>query len=284
MDLESVADELYGLPLDEFTPTRNARAKQARAEGDRDLATSIQRLPKPTTAAWLVNQLSRELADQLRPLIELGRDLRDATSNLSGDDLRTLTRQRHEVVHALVQQARRMGSDRGQRVSDDVAAEVQRTLEASLADPDIAESVLAGQLSRAADYAGFGVPGGGERERRQPAGRAASRQAEVTDLAERRRAAAEREERTAARRADAARAAYDRATEQRSKAAEALEVAQQEVDERRAALEQAEHRVRESEEADRSARERARRAGEDVKAAEQEHADAEAALRDMSPQ
>lgn len=32
MDLDSVADELYGLSLEEFTVTRNERAKQAPAQ------------------------------------------------------------------------------------------------------------------------------------------------------------------------------------------------------------------------------------------------------------
>ena len=32
--VEAAADELYGLPLDEFTAARNERAKQARAQGD----------------------------------------------------------------------------------------------------------------------------------------------------------------------------------------------------------------------------------------------------------
>ena len=43
-------DELYQLPLEEFTPARNALAKEL---GDGD----IKKLEKPNVAAWAVNQL-----------------------------------------------------------------------------------------------------------------------------------------------------------------------------------------------------------------------------------
>jgi hypothetical protein len=43
-------DELYQLPLDEFTAARNALAKST---GD----ASIKKLEKPSLSAWAVNQL-----------------------------------------------------------------------------------------------------------------------------------------------------------------------------------------------------------------------------------
>lgn len=56
-------DGLYQLPLDEFTPARNALAKDA-GKG----APEIKRLEKPKAAAWAVNQLywrERKLYDSL---------------------------------------------------------------------------------------------------------------------------------------------------------------------------------------------------------------------------
>jgi hypothetical protein len=38
MDLDEVADELYSLPVDQFTEVRNARAKELSAAGDRKTA------------------------------------------------------------------------------------------------------------------------------------------------------------------------------------------------------------------------------------------------------
>ena len=59
MDLESTAAELYGLAPGDFVAARTAAEKQARAEGDRELAGKIRALGKPTAAAWVANQLVR---------------------------------------------------------------------------------------------------------------------------------------------------------------------------------------------------------------------------------
>ena len=56
-------DQLYRLPLDQFTPARNALAQAA---GPR--AAEIKALEKPNAAAWAVNQLfwrDRAIYDEL---------------------------------------------------------------------------------------------------------------------------------------------------------------------------------------------------------------------------
>src|SRR3954464_3795685 len=45
------ADDLYGLPLDEFTSARDALAKRLRGEKRRDDADFVQRLRRPSVAA-----------------------------------------------------------------------------------------------------------------------------------------------------------------------------------------------------------------------------------------
>lgn len=260
-----MADELYGLPPSEFTATRNQRAKQARADGDRELAEQIKRLDRPTTSAWLVNQVARQLADHLAPLIDLGRELREATANISGEELRTLTRQRHELVHALVQQARRLGSEHGTKVSDTVAAEVQQTLDASLADPEVAEAVLSGRLTQAAEYAGFGEPTGADRAR--PSRRTQSRRrptrepdAKVTDLALRRRQAAEQALAEAEDKLQSARSDQESAAVAHENAHSEQESAEQRVERLRAELDEAQAQARDAGHAERTARDRLKRA------------------------
>src|SRR6187397_2507257 len=59
--LEEQIDELYKLPLDEFTSARNELAK---ASAD----TAVKKLEKPNVAAWAVNQLywrERKLYDEV---------------------------------------------------------------------------------------------------------------------------------------------------------------------------------------------------------------------------
>ena len=46
-----IADELYGLPPDEFVPARDDRVAAAKESGDRDLARALARLRRPTKAA-----------------------------------------------------------------------------------------------------------------------------------------------------------------------------------------------------------------------------------------
>lgn len=193
MTLDELADELYGLPLAEFTAARNARAKRAREEGDRNLAEQIKDLEKPTVAGWLVNRLAREDPDELAPLRDLGARLREATTKLRGDDLRTLTRQRHQLVGALVAQARRLGADEGQQVSEQVARALERTFDAALADADAAEHVLAGRLTDALQPEGF-VLGGtapARAEKPKPRGNATARRG-LADAARRRDGAREK--------------------------------------------------------------------------------------------
>ena len=75
------------------------------------IAAAIGKLRKPTSAAWVANLLARERSGEVHDLIELGAALSAAHASLDGATLQALSRQRHQVVHALVQQARALGRD-----------------------------------------------------------------------------------------------------------------------------------------------------------------------------
>jgi hypothetical protein len=164
VDVECVSDELYGLPLDEFTSTRAVREKQAKSAGDKEVAAQIHQLAKPNLVAWLANQLVRERADEVRPLLELGEGLREATARLSGEQLRELSRQQRQLVNALVQQAQRLAHTAGHKVSSDTARGLEDTLRAALADPDVADALAAGRLTEGMRNSGLGSSPGHERE------------------------------------------------------------------------------------------------------------------------
>jgi hypothetical protein len=59
MTIEELVAELLAGPLDEFTSRRNAKAKELKAAGQRDLAAEVAQLKKPPVAVWAVNQLAR---------------------------------------------------------------------------------------------------------------------------------------------------------------------------------------------------------------------------------
>ncbi|MER7999936.1 hypothetical protein [Streptomyces sp. NPDC095613] len=270
-DLEGVADELYGLLPGEFVAARDARAAQARKAGGRDLADRIRALRRPTVSAWASNLLVRERADQVEPLVDLGRALRHAHQELDGERLRELSRRRHALVTALASLARQLAADAGQPVGEQARREVETTLHAVLADQDAAERWAAGRLARplsppvgfTAARAAAPAPTSGP----VPAGRTgrAGRKSEAAtvgdlDEARRRRAGRRREEQRRAelaRAREAARAAEREVTSLtgRLRRAEAerdrAQAAWEETDRRAADLRQ---RLEETEEQRRTAR------------------------------
>jgi hypothetical protein len=155
VDADEVADELYALPPEQFTATRNARAREAKAAGDRETATRIATLRKPTVLAWLVNLLVRELPDEIGGFLDLGDALREATATLSGPELRQLSGQRHRLVQALVRQARDLARQNGYRITEDVARGLEETLAAALTDPAVAEQLRTGRLTSGLTATGF---------------------------------------------------------------------------------------------------------------------------------
>jgi hypothetical protein len=156
MELEQVADELYRLVPTEFRPARDERVKQARAEGDRELAAAIAKLRRPTVSAWVVNRLAHEARDELGRLVELGEALREAQRTLAGETIRDLSRQRRSQLNGLIQHARRLVRAAGQSITAQVEREVAASLEAAVADPGAAAAILSGRLTTALYHVGLG--------------------------------------------------------------------------------------------------------------------------------
>ena len=148
MDLAGVIDELYGLPLDAFIPTRDERVKAARAAKDRDLAQSIAALRKPSAAAWTLNIAAREAPDEIDAVLSLGEAIRSAQSG-GGAVLRGLLGARQAVVAAALAKTRELADARDHAMSESVATEVEQTLRAAMGEPEVAEVVRLGRLTSA---------------------------------------------------------------------------------------------------------------------------------------
>jgi hypothetical protein len=153
VDFESVADELYALPREEFTQARNAAAKRAREQDDRELAEQIGALRRPSTAAWVANLVAREQPDEIRALVELGDGLREAQHRLQGDKLRRLSTQRRQLVHGLVQQAQALARAAGHPASEAVTRELANTFTAAVNSSAAAQALARGRLTSALDPA-----------------------------------------------------------------------------------------------------------------------------------
>lgn len=159
MDLASATDELYAGSPEDFVERRKALAAAARAAKDRALATTIGKLRRPTRSAWLVNVYAREAPEELTGLLDLGAALQAAQQQLSVTELRRLSGERQQTLAAATRTAIRLGEDHGYTATEAVRQEVTQTLQAALADPEVAEQVRAGTVTEAHAYGGFGVFG-----------------------------------------------------------------------------------------------------------------------------
>jgi hypothetical protein len=142
-ELLAIADDLYALPLGDFTPARDARAKELKGT---DLAAPVKALKKPSLAAWVVNLLVRRDAEQVEQVLSLGAALRDAAAGMDGDELRTLTRQRRQLTAAVTTGARALAAAAGVKVTQAVADQVEGTLTAAMVDARCADAVRSGLL------------------------------------------------------------------------------------------------------------------------------------------
>ncbi|MBF6100844.1 hypothetical protein IU510_22595 [Nocardia cyriacigeorgica] len=293
MGLSEIAAELYGLDPGEFVAARKDRAAQAKRAGDGDLAAAVAELRKPTVAAWTVNLLAREAPDEVDALLRLGEALREAQRELSGDDLRTLTRQRQQVVNALARRAGELAAEHDHPVGEPVLREVATTLTAALADPGVADQVRDGTLAKAASYEGFGdaapaltaVPEADSGTRRRDRARTAGRQGKTrersrADRAAEQRKAAEAELFEARGAAETARAEQDSAERDAVEAERRLREADELVGRLRAELTAAEEQHRFARTAERAAREAARAAATELERAQRSVERAEQALAD----
>ena len=118
MDLETAANELYALSPDDFIERRQQLVADARQARDRQLATEIGRLRRPTRSAWLINLLARQEPEALNALFELGAALQDAQQRMAGDELRQLSAERRKTVDALARRAVELGGEHGYSVPE----------------------------------------------------------------------------------------------------------------------------------------------------------------------
>ena len=142
-ELLSIADDLYALSLADFTPARDAKAKELKGT---DLAKEVKALKKPSLAGWVVNLLVRHEPEQVEQILQVGAALREAQASMSGDELRQLTRQRRQLTAAVTTQARRLAREQGQKVTEAVAGQVEATLTAAMVDEECAKAVRSGLL------------------------------------------------------------------------------------------------------------------------------------------
>jgi hypothetical protein len=284
---DEAVDRLYGLPRDEFIGARDALARELRVANRREEAAAVKALPKPTVAAWAVNQAVRSQPPAARELWEAGDALAAAQEAIlagkgSGSDMRAATERERAAVEPLVDAARGLLTSTGGDLSEATIERVRETLHAAAIDPDARDEVAAGRATRERSPRGlFGgepaPPPPRARDRGGSAGKgAAEPAAPERGRAAGRKGASAREPAAPDRdRAAGRTGARARGTAARQKGDEAAARKREREEAAARKREEAAARKREREEA--AARERARKAAADrVSKAERNLAQAEA--------
>ncbi|MFD7990251.1 hypothetical protein [Streptomyces mexicanus] len=220
VDLDSVAGELYGLRPEDFTAARDERAAAARRAGDRALAEEIRALRRPSLSAWASNLLVREHPEQVEPLLQLGRALRQAHRELDGPRLRELSHRQRTLIGALARQATELTAEAGHPIGEAARREVEQTLHAVLADPEAARAWAAGRLAKPLT-ATAGFPGLAEGAAPEPAAAEPATPRRTGRRAQRREEAEEQRRRELAQATEEAEAAERELRAREEEAAEA---------------------------------------------------------------
>lgn len=147
-------DELYSLPLEEFTQARNELAKRL---GD----PTVRQLKKPSISAWAVNQLARQREVDMRRLLRAGERLEQAQKGVfAGGDQRAFTdaqREQRDAIRRLRSEAAELLRAGGHPAADATLERLATTLQAAAGTEDGRERLRTGRLTEDLEPLGFGV-------------------------------------------------------------------------------------------------------------------------------
>src|SRR5882672_4142362 len=151
-------DNLFQIPLDEFTAARNALAAGLKSDGDAESAERVKTLTKPSISAWVANQLYWRHRKAFDRLLAAGDRFRAAqAAQLAGKsaDLRAPLDERRKALGELTTLAGEILRDSGHPAAPDTMRRIMTTLEALATYGEHPEAPPAGRLSSDIDPPGF---------------------------------------------------------------------------------------------------------------------------------
>ena len=190
-NVEDEIDDLFRLPLADFTSARNALAARLKKEGRQNEAERVKLLGKPSVSAWTVNQLYWEHRDAFDQLIATGKRLRPAQSARRAGkvaDMRGSLDARRDALVQLSDLATELLQNAGHNPSQDTIRRVTATLEALSAYALLSDGPTPGRLVNDVDPPSFAslaslMAGGGAIEPASiKSGAAATKKAVIADV------------------------------------------------------------------------------------------------------
>jgi hypothetical protein len=153
--LNDEVDELFKLPLAEFTDARNELAKRLKQSGRANDANLVKTLTKPSVSAWTVNQLYWSYRDEFETLLAAGQRVRNAQVSGSPSrltEMRAALDARREALVDLSELATSLLRETGSNPSLETIRRITTTLEAVSA---LADGPTLGRLTQDVDPPGF---------------------------------------------------------------------------------------------------------------------------------
>jgi hypothetical protein len=148
--LDDDIDDLFRLPVAEFTNARNALAARLKKEGRTNDAERVKLLSKPSVSAWAVNQLYWNHRDAFDQLIATGKGFRHGpTSRRQSLDAR------RDALVELSELATKLLRDARHNPSQDTIRRVTTTLEALSAYALLPDGPTPGRLTNDVDPPSF---------------------------------------------------------------------------------------------------------------------------------
>lgn len=156
--LNDEVDDLFKLPLAEFTDARNVLAKRLKQSGRATDADYVKTLTKPSVSAWTVNQLYWQHRDEFEALLEAGQRVRQAQISGAANklaDMRQALDARRESLTELSDVATSLLQESGHNPSPDTVRRITTTLEALSALELFTDDLTLGRLTQDVDPPGF---------------------------------------------------------------------------------------------------------------------------------
>jgi hypothetical protein len=148
-------DQLYQVPLSQFTTARDALAARLKAAGNDSSAAEAKRARKPSVAAWAANQVVWQAHDEWARLQAAAEALRKKHEKAtSPEELRQAVREQREALQACEASAAKLLEQQGHDAGTSVLQKVGRTL---LALAYGAPGVTPGRLDHELQPPGFEV-------------------------------------------------------------------------------------------------------------------------------
>ncbi len=232
--LDPQIDELYKLPLDEFTKARNELARTLAGDQKKEVASLV----KPSLPMWVVNQLYWDNAPAYKALVDASEKLRAAhRSALTGRpvDTRKADDLHKTTLEKAFAQAVSAAQKHGVRLTDAAREAVRRTLAALPTDEP------AGRITREPPPAGFSLFTGIKPRPAEPEKKRAGQGKKPEAVAAKPSAAELKRQKVAEKQAERMQKAAER------NARQAEEKARKEREKREREIEKAEEALREAE-------------------------------------